>query len=95
MEYNLKINIRATFEIQDSYNYYQLKSSGLARRFLKTVEEYLEKIKQNPKHFQIKRAEIRKAYLRKFPFIIVYEIVNDTIIIYSVFHTNRNPTEKK
>lgn len=80
--------------MQKSYDYYESKSLGLGERFLLTVEEYFEIIKNNPKQFQVKREEIREAYLQKFPFIIVYQIIKDTIIVYSVFHTSRNPSTK-
>jgi len=29
--------------------------------------------------------------LAKFPFIIIYEIIESEVVIYSVFHTSRNP----
>jgi hypothetical protein len=32
--------------------------------------------------------------LVKFPFVIIYEIIGTEIIIYSVFHTSRNPERK-
>ena len=94
MVYQLELRKRAINQMQKSYDYYESKSLGLGERFLLTVEEYFEIIKNNPKQFQVKREEIREAYLQKFPFIIVYQIVKDTIIVYSVFHTSRNPSTK-
>ena len=94
MVYQLELRKRAIKQMQKSYDYYESKSLGLGERFLLTVEEYFEIIKNNPKQFQVKREEIREAYLQKFPFIIVYQIIKDTIIVYSVFHTSRNPSTK-
>ena len=94
MVYQLELRKRAINQMQKSYDYYESKSLGLGERFLLTVEEYFVIIKNNPKQFQVKREEIREAYLQKFPFIIVYQIIKDTIIVYSVFHTSRNPSTK-
>ena len=94
MVYQLELRKRAINQMQKSYDYYESKSLGLGERFLLTVEEYFEIIKNNPKQFQVKREEIREAYLQKFPFIIVYQIIKDTIIVSSVFHTSRNPSTK-
>ena len=94
MVYRLELRKRAINQMQKSYDYYESKSLGLGERFLLTVEEYFEIIKNNPKQFQVKREEIRESYLQKFPFIIVYQIIKDTIIVYSVFHTSRNPSTK-
>jgi len=95
MIYKLVLRKRALNQIQKSYDFYESKSFGLGDRYIATVEKYIERITVNPKHFQIKREGIREAYLQKFPFVIVFQIVNDTIIIYSVFHTSRNPSDKR
>ncbi len=94
MGYKLILDDKATFEIQDSYQYYELISKELSNRFFKTVWNYLEKIQNNPYLFSSINDSIREAYIKKFPFVIVYEIVGKTIIVYSVFHTSRNPGKK-
>ena len=94
MVYQLELRKRAVNQMQKSYNYYEGKSFGLGEKFLLTVEEYFDIIKNNPKQFQVKREEIREAYLQKFPFVTVYQIVKEIIIVYSVFHTSRNPSTK-
>ena len=94
MGYKLILDDKATCEIQDSYQYYELISKELSNRFFKTVWNYLEKIQNNPFLFSSINDSIREAYIKKFPFVIVYEIVDKTIIVYSVFHTSRNPGKK-
>ncbi|SEF56922.1 Plasmid stabilization system protein ParE [Halpernia humi] len=95
MIYKLKLRKRAVNQMQKSYDFYESKSIALGEKFISTVEKYFERISNNPKHFQIKREEIREAYIKVFPFVIVYQIIKDTIIIYSIFHTSRNPSKKK
>ena len=94
MNYKLELRKRALNQMQKSYDFYESKSTGLGERFLSTIEEYFERIADNPKLFQIKREEIREVYIKYFPFVIVYQIVKETIIVYSVFHTSRNPSNK-
>lgn len=94
MNYKLIIDDKAILEIQKSYDYYELISIELGDRFLKTIWYYLEKIQNNPKHFQIKFNKTREAFIKDFPFVIIYEVFEDEIIVYSVFHTSRNPSKK-
>ncbi|KMQ71614.1 type II toxin-antitoxin system RelE/ParE family toxin [Chryseobacterium koreense] len=94
MEYQLIFRDKAVFEIEDAYEFYEMKSKGLGKKFIETVKEYLDKIEENPAHFQKKLGEVREAYIKKFPFVIVYEIHEFRIVIYSVFHTSRNPKNK-
>ena len=94
MYYNLEVRKRAVQQIEKSFEFYESRSPALGKRFLATVYKYLEKIKDNPNLFSIKRNSIREAYIKDFPFIIIYEILGETIIIYSIFHTSRNPEKK-
>jgi abortive infection bacteriophage resistance protein len=78
----------------DAYIYYEEKSNGLGERFLKQLDIYLKKISENPENFQIKRKRYREAYIKKFPFLIIFEIIENKAIVYSIFNTNRNPANK-
>lgn len=37
---------------------------------------------------------MRDVKLRHFPYLIVYEFNNDTVIVYSVFNGYKNPAKK-
>ena len=94
MIFTLEIKQEADLEIIEAYQYYENKQSGLGEKFLKQLDLYLEKICQNPKHFAIKRKNYREVYLRKFPYLIIFEIEKMKIIVYSVFNTPQNPEKK-
>ena len=92
--YKLVITEEADKDITAAYIYYEDKQVGLGERFLLQLEKYLGNISQNPKHFAVKRANYREAFLRSFPYLIIYEIEDDKIIIYSVFNTPQDPLRK-
>ncbi len=94
MIYELVIKEEAVFEITESYLYYESKSLGLDDRFVNQLETYLDRITQFPFHFEVKRKPYREAFIKKFPFLIIYEIIETQVVVYSVFNTNRNPTKK-
>ena len=92
--YTLLLKEEAIADIQKAYEYYQDYNDGLGERFLHTLDEYFERIKKDPQHYQIKRKPYREAYIKKFPYLIIYEIEIDTIIVYAIFNTSRNPKRK-
>ena len=94
MKYKLIFRDKAVFEMEDAYEYYESKSKDLGNKFLLVLQKYFDKIEQNPKHFSCRFNNIREAYIIKFPFVILFEIHDEEIIIYSIFHTSRNPEEK-
>jgi ParE toxin of type II toxin-antitoxin system, parDE len=94
MIYELVIKEEANLEIIESYLYYELKYLGLGDRFENQLEEYFDRITKFPFHFEMKRKPYREAFIKKFPFVIIYEVIENVIVVYSVFNTNRNPLQK-
>lgn len=94
MIYELEIVEEADLEIIDAYLYYESKQFGLGENFLDELDQYFEKICENPKHFEIKRKNYREAYIRKFPYLIIFEMEEKKVVVYSVFNTSQNPKKK-
>jgi hypothetical protein len=95
MEFHLEIKEEAALEIAKAYLYYQDKRLGLGEEFLDHLNIYFKRIASHPEHFPQKRKPYREAFLKRFPFLVVYEIIEDRIIVYSVFNTWRNPEKKR
>lgn len=94
MKYSLEIKEEAVLDIKEAYLYYEEQKAGLGNRFLETLESYLERVQKYPEHYQIKKKPYREAFIKKFPYIIIYEIEGDKVIVYAVFNTWRNPSKK-
>lgn len=94
MKYHLIIKEEAYFDIEDAYLYYEENKLGLGELFLTTLENYLERVQLHPKHYQIKRKPFREAFIKDFPYVIIYEIENKNVIVYAVFCTYKNPKKK-
>ena len=94
MNYNLIIKEEAVQDIQKAFDYYEECKLGLGDRFLDTLDIYLDRIQQFPLHYQIKNKTYREAFIKDFPFLIIFEIEDENIIVYAVFNTSRNPLKK-
>lgn len=90
MKYPLEIKEEAELEILEAYLYYEEKQKGLGEKFLAQVEKYINRICENPLFFSTKYS-YRTAFIKKFPFLIIYEFYQNTVIVYSVFNTYRKP----
>lgn len=94
MKYVLEIKEEAVQDIKQAYLYYEERRIGLGNRFLETLETYLERVQNYPEQYQIKRKPYREAFIKHFPFIIIFEIEGNKVIVYAVFNTWRNPNKK-
>ena len=95
MSYVLEVKDEANVEIIEAYLYYEEKRIGLGEEFLEHLDIYFDRITANPKHFPKKRKPYREAFIKRFPFLIIYEIIKGKVIVYSVFNTWQNPEKKK
>ena len=94
LKYELIIRDEAELEIIEAVKYYESKQIGLGKRFLSHLKIYLKRIQTYPEHFYIKRNPYREAVLKKFPYLIIFELSENKVIVFSVFNTYQNPIKK-
>ena len=97
MSYQLKVSETAYQEMDDAYDYYEKQSTGLGDRFLKSVEDTFFKLSQAPHFYRFIPHDnnIGDVKVNIFPFVIIFQIVENTVFILRVFNTNRNPESLK
>lgn len=61
--------------------------------FLKEIKKEVNQILKNPLAYEIRYADIRIAYVKKFPYGIHFEYLEleNQVNILAVLHTSRNP----
>lgn len=95
MVYKLDILDQVEIEIIEGFNWYENKQISLGSDFVEEVETTIRYIEKYPYHYQIKYLnKYREAVLRKFPYLIIYEIIENTIVIFSVFPSKDSPSKK-
>ncbi len=78
-------------DLKESMDWYDLQKSGLGLVFFEFVQIKLDQIKENPTHYGLRFKNVRVALVDKFPFKIFYEIFPEKIVVYTFYHTSRNP----
>jgi toxin ParE1/3/4 len=80
--------------VQQAYKWYEKQHAGLGEAMLTELNIYFNKIEQNPDAFKKVKDNFRQIALKRFPFVVVYEVIQNDIIVFAVFHTKRNPKFK-
>jgi toxin ParE1/3/4 len=83
-------------EIQAAAAWYEEKRSGLGDEFLDAVEVALSSIGAAPLQFakletNRTRRDMRRALLKRFPYLIVFELRDDECLAVAVAHGRRRP----
>lgn len=93
MSYRIEVRDLASNEFIEGYLWYENQCDGLGEEFHDEVQEYFDVLCQRPTGFPKWRGAFKKINLKRFPYIIVFQVVRDTVIVYSVFHSSRNPSQ--
>ncbi|MBL7735744.1 MAG: hypothetical protein JNL51_09800 [Chitinophagaceae bacterium] len=85
MPYKIEVRPLAAIEIIEAYDWYELQREGLGIEFLES----------HPQHYSYYQKPVRQGNLNRFPYITVFEIIDNTVVVFSVFMTSRNDLDKK
>ena len=92
--YVVKLAPAAIEDLKEAIEWYESRlSEGLATRFIKQVDQTLTHLAIVPGRGSVRYENVRCTLVNKFPYLIHYEINNDTgtIIVYRIFCTFRKP----
>jgi hypothetical protein len=78
-------------EFLEAKEFYEIEQAGLGVRFEKEIKHSLLRIKQYPSAWPLESKEIRRYFVHKFPYKILYSIQKDTIVILAFAHLHRKP----
>jgi len=91
MSYSLVLQSEAIIDIQEAYDWYELQKKGLGLEFLGELELGQNKICKHPEYYYSVTDIFRRLKINRFPYVIVYEIEGDTVIVIAVRHTKKKP----
>jgi plasmid stabilization system protein ParE len=96
MAFPYRLHQSAHQEYIDAYEWYELRQKGLGNRFMKSVEECLERISTHPEYFNKRKGNFRAAKVKGFPYSIVFEFykLKRLIHIAAIYHSKRSPIKK-
>ena len=89
----IKIKEQANTEVSNAYKYYESKQIGLGEYFLSDFSNTINVIKLSPNGF-VKFHQYRQVRFSVFPFVIVYEVIENELVVYAVFETHQDPKKK-
>src|SRR5437660_11268316 len=89
---SLKVVFRpiARRELEEAAAWYDARRRGLGAEFKLVVQGLIAEISEQPTRFRRIRGELRRAVLRRFPYMVVYLAERERLIVFAVFHTSRD-----
>lgn len=85
------INPNAESDSTEAAIWYNIQREGLGEEFLLALEAKLNEIQRNPNQFKTTYKNIKRAFLKRFPYGVFFIIEGNTIYILAIVHTSRSP----
>lgn len=93
----MKINFleEAEIELDNAVEYYESEAPGLGNQFLQEVLNSLNRIANFPEAWHPLSENTRRCQTARFPYGLIYSIMENEIIIISVSNLHRKPNHWK
>ncbi|MBU4270877.1 MAG: type II toxin-antitoxin system RelE/ParE family toxin [Planctomycetes bacterium] len=91
MAARLVVAPEAARDIDEAYDWYECRRAGLGEDFLGSVDVCIQAICREPEMHAKVHEDYRRGLVRRFPYAAFYEYARDTVTIYCIFHTARDP----
>lgn len=92
--YQIILKPKAVAMTEQAYNWYETQRVGLGEIFLSALDVCYKKLQINPNVYRRVHKHYRQATLKKFPYVITYEIIKNEVVVLYIFHTKRNIAHK-
>ena len=95
MAYNLEIRPLAVIEVLEAFDWYELQREGLGADFLEELDAFYASMLRNPSSYGFYDKPVRQGKINRFPYLVVFEIFDESVVVYSVFMSRLDPSKKR
>lgn len=88
---SVSVHPAARADLLNATNWYLERSSNAGAEFVREIEHALRRIQESPERYPLTRHQRRRFVLLKFPFDVIYRVLDHEVEIIAVAHHSRRP----
>lgn len=81
----------AAADLEEASLWYEAQRLGLGREFLDAAEDATKRAMAAPKGYALVYKDRRRVLLARFPYSLVYRLIDEQVVVVAVVHAKRNP----
>jgi plasmid stabilization system protein ParE len=81
----------ASVETLEAFNWYEANRAGLGAEFRNALDATIERIASHPESYAPGYRQLRRAFVRRFPFAVHFRVVGEVVLVIGVVHLKRHP----
>jgi plasmid stabilization system protein ParE len=87
----LEILASAAFEMDAAFAWYEQRQAGLGTDFLRACDAAFSGIARVPEAYREIRPQVRRALLRRFPYMVFFRASSERVVVLAVVHVRQSP----
>jgi plasmid stabilization system protein ParE len=82
---------KARASLDEAYDWYENQSPGLSDEFNDEVKAAIDYARKFPTSQPIRYKNTRRVLVKRFPYVVVYRVLNNRLEVVLVYRGNRDP----
>jgi plasmid stabilization system protein ParE len=87
----LTVLATAAFEMDAAFAWYEQRQRGLGTDFIRACDAAFSSIARIPQAYREVRPRVRRALLRRFPYMVFFVVESERVVIIGVVHVRQSP----
>ncbi|WP_367885262.1 type II toxin-antitoxin system RelE/ParE family toxin [Pseudogemmatithrix spongiicola] len=90
---DIRFTARAASELGAAFRWYRQRNAVAAEKLLSEVAATVGRIASSPGSHRSVRHNVRRAFVRRFPYAVYFESTDASIVILGIVHLRRSSAE--
>ena len=91
MSYEVQVRRAAELDIAETQSRYESQQSGLGAEFRFEIFRVFDRLSATPFIYQTVHRDVRRAIVRRFPYLIWYRVAGNIVIVLACTYAGRDP----
>ncbi len=78
-------------EFFEAIAFYESRGEGLGLEFSREIFAAIDRITEFPQSWPVFEGDVRRCLANRFPYGLVYKVIDDKVLIVAVMHLSRDP----
>lgn len=78
-------------DLLEAQTWYDIQRPGLGAEFRAAINTTFQQMAEQPLQYPLVHRQLRRAVLRRFPYLIYFRADSDRIVIMACLHSKRHP----
>jgi plasmid stabilization system protein ParE len=90
LSYEVQVRRAAELDIAEAQVWYETQQTGLGTEFRSEISQVIDRLAATPLIYQFVHRDIRRAIVRRFPYLVWYRVAAETVIVLACTYAGRD-----